>query len=217
MKKRFWQVYVVTCSRNGKRYVGITSWTMRRRFMQHISAADDERFAHRPLHRAIKLYGRDAFTSEWVASCLTAKDACATESLMVEHYNSRSPNGYNLTGGGEGLTDLCAESRASIGAKNRQHLLGRPRTAAQKAAISKTLTGKPKTQEHKDAIRRARTGVPRPDVSAKAKGRIISPEQRAAISATLTGRPGTPWSPQRRAEHEAKKLGLQMVLEGIAA
>ena len=55
------------------------------------------------LRNAIKKYGRDAFVVEILESDAPESWLSKLEILHIRFFNSTSPNGYNLTSGGEGL------------------------------------------------------------------------------------------------------------------
>ena len=89
-------VYVITNILNGQCYVGITK-DLEARWKDHCRNRESSR-----LQRAIKKYGVDAFEFKHIADAFSWKNACAIEILLIKEYKSRSPNGYNLTDGGDG-------------------------------------------------------------------------------------------------------------------
>jgi group I intron endonuclease len=100
-------VYVLTCVRNGKQYVGITSRTSSFRWMKHCGDASAERTV---LARAIMKYGKDAFQLEHVATACTWQAACEIERLLIRERNTRVPAGYNMTDGGDGTLGAVRSS-----------------------------------------------------------------------------------------------------------
>lgn len=54
------------------------------------------------LNRAIKKYGRENFTKEILCECKTKKELNDMEIYWIKISNSISPNGYNISTGGEG-------------------------------------------------------------------------------------------------------------------
>lgn len=83
-------VYILTNKINGKKYVGRTSSTIRRRMADHISKSS--RGFSSPLHSAIRKYGIENFSYETI-KCLF-KDLNKTEKEMIERLDSAN-NGYN--------------------------------------------------------------------------------------------------------------------------
>lgn len=97
-----WTVYCHTHTESGRRYVGLTSRSMERRWSQHVvqsRASKDGRW-HFP--NAIRKYGPEAFSHEVLAECKTLEDGNATEEALVLQYETRDPSkGFNLMKGGD--------------------------------------------------------------------------------------------------------------------
>ena len=93
-----WSVYIITNKANGKQYVGLTK-NLKRRWDQHLSANGSAP----ALHAAIKKYGVDGFVFSHVCSAFDFEAACDLERLLIQQHNTKSPSGYNLTDGGEGV------------------------------------------------------------------------------------------------------------------
>jgi len=89
-------VYVITNTVNGHRYVGITK-DLVARWKDHKRSKEVS-----CLQRAIKKYGVDAFEFKHIADAFSWENACELERILIKEYNSRAPNGYNLTDGGDG-------------------------------------------------------------------------------------------------------------------
>lgn len=92
-------IYVATNTENGKRYIGMTGDTLRRRIASHFSVSGKN--PKTALHRAIKKYGRSSFVFEHVASCRSREAAQTTEIAMIKQERTRAPHGYNMTPGGD--------------------------------------------------------------------------------------------------------------------
>lgn len=97
-------VYKATNRINGKVYIGYTSKTLAARIYAHFrkSINAKEKAFNQPFKLALRKYGKDNFEWEELFSCVTKVEACQKEIEMIEKYNSLSPNGYNMTLGGEG-------------------------------------------------------------------------------------------------------------------
>ena len=93
-------IYKITNKLNGKVYIG-QSIHIKTRWIQHINAKDN--FA---IHNAIKKYGEENFKFEVLLEC-PAEMLNDWERDMIALYDCISPNGYNLTEGGEGYQ--CSE------------------------------------------------------------------------------------------------------------
>jgi group I intron endonuclease len=163
-------VYLVTNKVNGKRYVGWTSKSLEVRWRQH-SRRHSNCFA---LHNAINKYGVESFTIEVLFTVPTKELATELEIEHIKIYNTISPNGYNLTSGGEGVAGDCEEVRrkkslANIGNK---HAVGAIRTPEYCKAISDRQQG------------RQFTDIWRQRMSDAAKERVVSQETKNKHSET---------------------------------
>ena len=93
-------IYKITNKLNGKVYIG-QSIDIDTRWRQHINAKDNY-----AIHNAIKKYGKENFKFEVLLEC-PANMLDVWERDMIALYDCISPNGYNLTEGGEGYK--CSE------------------------------------------------------------------------------------------------------------
>jgi len=94
-------IYLVTNTRNGKRYVGATTVSIPKRWARHCaSAGRGDGFA---LHRAIRKYGESAFTIGLLEEVPgTLLDLNLAEIRHIAVADCMAPLGYNLTSGGQG-------------------------------------------------------------------------------------------------------------------
>lgn len=107
-------VYLVTNTRNDKQYVGQTKHTLKYRWTQHLSsAAKDSKLL---IHKAIRKYGKGMFTVEGIHECETKEEMDFVETFYITLLNTRPPNGYNFTDGGEGTSGikLSEEHKAKL-------------------------------------------------------------------------------------------------------
>jgi group I intron endonuclease len=173
--------YKITCSENGKSYIGITTQGIRKRFSQHIRRALQRCGAESMTHlsMAIRKYGADAFDVTHIASASDFETLLATEMVLIRQHLTLWPTGYNRTLGGEGMLGVS-----------------RPVSDEQKRQISAALTGRRLSPEHRAAIaagaKGAITDERRQATGDFHRGRIRSVETRAAISAGLTGKKKNP-------------------------
>lgn len=95
-------VYVITCTLNGKQYVGkaADAW---KRWNQHRSEGW-RRKKQTALYRAMRKYGVPNFGVEVLAEYDTEREAFDAERAAVAALGTKVPNGYNLTDGGEGCS-----------------------------------------------------------------------------------------------------------------
>lgn len=97
---RVFTIYCVTNKVNGKRYVGQTVGTVESRWQQHVSTSKQQNGCPL-LGKAIRKYGRDAFTREIVETVSDQKSADESEKKWICQFQSLVPNGYNLDEGGD--------------------------------------------------------------------------------------------------------------------
>lgn len=87
---------------NKKKYIGITSQIPNKRWREG-KGYHDGCFRY-----AIDKYGWDNFEHEIIEKDLTFEDAKIKEKHYISIYNTKAPNGYNLTDGGEGTANWIA-------------------------------------------------------------------------------------------------------------
>lgn len=133
-------VYIHANKVNNKRYVGITSQSLERRWRQGFGYKRNHHF-----FRAIEKYGWDNFEHIVVKENISLKEAAELEKLLITQYNTTDKKrGYNKSSGGE------ASAKG-----NRFHL-----SEEQKKRQREAMTGKPKSEAHKKALSAARSGKP---------------------------------------------------------
>jgi group I intron endonuclease len=165
-------IYLITNTINGKCYVGQTlQGDPKQRWRRHkVLAAMDSPTA---LHAAIRKYGSDAFRFEIIEQCDIA-EINDRESVWIEKLSTLSPNGYNLTRGGDGFKGRhSAESRAKIGAASDPEFTRK----IQKLAVLANTGAKRSAESRKrmsEAAKRRKT-----------IGRTVRPEVRAKISESI--------------------------------
>lgn len=113
------KIYLITCVTTGKKYVGITTKTLARRWVQHRSQAKQK--TGFIFHKAINHYGPEAFRIEHLASALTWEDACELEKAFIVEYAAKHPQGYNTHTGGNGLDILRLKDKISASHKGFRH------------------------------------------------------------------------------------------------
>lgn len=89
-------VYKITNCINQKVYIGQTSFSVEKRWKEHIK--DISKHLDRPLYRALAKYGIENFTVEMIEETDFPNER---EEYWIQYYQSFH-NGYNATTGGEG-------------------------------------------------------------------------------------------------------------------
>lgn len=198
---RTYTLYEIVNSVNGKRYYGITSRPMMRRFREHLSDARCMK-GKMPLHKAIRKYGEAAFsvsvmtvTEDWAA-------LCKAEIEMI----AAAPVGslYNVTTGGEGILGVDRAYQTGDNSWARSPA-GRAWFASHVSHLSLPAHAERMRSDNPakrpgvmDCIKGENNPAKRPEVRAKirANNPLRDPVRRAEIlakrSASLKGR-AAPW------------------------
>lgn len=94
-------IYCITNLINNKKYIGQTSELyLSKRWCQHkINARNG---VSNYLYNAIRKYGEDNFQFKVLIHKIPIDKLSFYETLWIEKLNTKAPNGYNLTNGGEG-------------------------------------------------------------------------------------------------------------------
>lgn len=147
-------IYLITNKVNGKQYVGQTIHTLEERWANHCS----KNSGCVALKRAIDKYGKNVFDKTVIDTASSRKELDEKEKFWIKALNTMSPNGYNLTTGGD-RPHLSEESIEKIRVANT----GRKHSDETRKNISQSLK-----EQWRDG---KRTGHPIPE-----KCRYILPE-----------------------------------------
>jgi len=98
-------IYKHTCTITGMSYIGQTKHSMISRWNRgHLKAAKANSQLDFPT--AIREFGKEHWTHEVLEeNLLTQKEANTAEMFWIKWYNSKVPNGYNMTIGGSGTNE----------------------------------------------------------------------------------------------------------------
>lgn len=122
-------IYVITNTLNGKQYVGQTRQKLSRRISGHKHSK-----IKRGVDAAIAKYGwKGNFTVEVIETCPVDK-LDEREIFCIATLNSKVPNGYNLTDGGDGNINPSEETRAKISA-NHADVSGKKKSVLRQEAF----------------------------------------------------------------------------------
>lgn len=171
------KIYLITNTKNGKKYVGITRRSISERWAEHLEESRRGR-SKRALTMALRKYGQDSFLIEQIGEAENWDSLCAAEVELIESIGTKAPNGYNMTDGGDGSIGLCPEAlermkekcRASRHTEETKRLIseagkGRKHSTEAKQKISSARKGKPLSEEHRQKLAIAKIGKKRPDRS----------------------------------------------------
>lgn len=170
---------------SGKSYLGVTTKTMNRRMALHRH--------HAKTGRPGAIYGAIRKYRSYKVDVLVVADGweylCDLEKRAIAAFNTKSPNGYNLTDGGEGGFGY----RMSPEQRERQSLRMKGKNKGNSFGVGYRHTDEAKAK-----------------IAASSTGRIFSEERRAKIGATKVGNKynvGRPCSPERRAKISQSNMG----------
>lgn len=99
---KLYTIYRILNMCTSKVYIGVTSESINKRFYRHLYNAKNWRNPESILYKSIRKYGETNFHIFTIEECLNKFDAFKKEIFYIKQYNSKVPNGYNLTDGGEG-------------------------------------------------------------------------------------------------------------------
>jgi len=114
-------IYKSTNKITGKIYIGQTTKNLEQRIKGHIKESKIDK--NRPFLSSINKYGEDNFIFETIDSADNLNELNDKEIYWINFYNSVSPNGYNVTGGGQGKKMIKTKElgrRISEGLKNSE-------------------------------------------------------------------------------------------------
>lgn len=150
-------IYKSTNKITGKIYIGQTTKSLEQRIKGHLNESKIDK--NRPFLSSINKYGIDNFTFEEIDFTNNLDDLNDKEIYWIDFYQSISPNGYNVTGGGQGKKMKPTEELSKIiseGLKNSEKWQETKNSEEYKKTIEKNFfgwnKGKKFTQEHKKKI-----------------------------------------------------------------
>ena len=101
-------IYCISNSVTGKLYVGQSVQPIKTRWRQHCLLSGKCRV----IESAIKKYGAGAFSIKEIAVAESQEELDRLEQFWIARLNTISPNGYNLSGGGNGAGKMHDETKA---------------------------------------------------------------------------------------------------------
>jgi group I intron endonuclease len=173
-----YKIYLITNLFNLKKYVGITKFSLEERFSQHTKRG----FI---LTEAIKKYGEQKFSIELVEVVESAERAYELEIFYIKEYNTKAPNGYNLTDGGDGIfgwnitdeyREQCSFRVKELHKEKRIGMYGKKHTEETKKKMSESSKG------NKNCLGRVLSEESKQKISEKHLGKKLSEKTRKKIS-----------------------------------
>ena len=123
-------IYLITNLVNGKQYVGQTIRTIEDRWGNHLC----KNSGCTAMRRAIEKYGKESFEIHEIDSAKTQSELDSKERFWIRELNTLSPNGYNLTSGGDHVT-FTDETKDKLRAAN----IGRKHSKETRSRLSSIL------------------------------------------------------------------------------
>lgn len=93
-------IYLIENKINGHKYVGMTQFSLERRWKEHLRDCTQKKTETRPLHMAIRKYGAENFSMSLIEEC-PIEILSEREKFWIQQYDTYA-NGYNATLGGDG-------------------------------------------------------------------------------------------------------------------
>jgi group I intron endonuclease len=183
-----YSLYIATNVVNGRQYIGLTK-EYQKRLISHKCAKTKSVF-----HEAIRQHGFDKFVFSHIADAFDLEAACDLERMLIQQHNTLTPNGYNMTVGGQ------------IGPVGYKH------NAESKAKIAEA--NRNRNPEVKEKFRLAKVGVKQTDAfksNARAKSKEVWSDKARREAQSL--RLKESWAKRRLAKEQADRLLHNLSLE----
>jgi len=154
-----WTIYCHTLKTDGRRYIGLTSHTMEKRWKEHIKNSKSGRSY---FQNAIRKYGYDAFEHKVLAQSWDLEGANETERTIIEQEDTRnSENGFNLALGGQhALNSNQLEYRAKLSEIAKATQSVKYLHTLQARAASKASLNTPESKSRRSAVMKAIANTP---------------------------------------------------------
>lgn len=134
----------------GKSYIGISLKTTEARWAKHVEHAIGKR-ENGALYAALRKYGTESFQVKTLVVADDWEYLCKLEQKAILAFNTKSPNGYNITDGGEGVQGpRDAKTKAAISAAQKKRF----ENPEQRALMSEYARRAGKIQSERHAANR---------------------------------------------------------------
>ena len=94
-------IYKIENQINHKLYIGKTTYTIKKRWTQHLDNTKREHLNHLAIYAAMRKYGTENFTIEQVEEVTDINQLSSREKYWISYYDTYN-TGYNETRGGDG-------------------------------------------------------------------------------------------------------------------
>jgi group I intron endonuclease len=173
-----YKIYLITNLYNLKKYIGITKFSIEERFAQHIKRG----FL---LTEAIKKYGKEMFSIELIEEVESSERTYELEMFYIKEYNTKAPNGYNLTDGGDGIfgwnitdeyREQCSSRVKELHKNKKVGMYGKKHTDETKKKMSDSSKG------NQNCLGRVLSDETKLKISESNRGKVLSDLAKKKIS-----------------------------------
>ncbi len=161
-------VYSITNTVNGKKYIGSTTTSFRRRYKSYIKNYNMK--MNKKLLNGINKYGFDNFIFEIVEICPIVITRCREEYFILQ---------YNTVNDGYNIKYTCSGGNGGANKGKKYPKPSKELIMKRAAGVSKALKGVPKSVSHRAAMSEVRKGHP-PTHSLKVK--ILNTETNEVLT-----------------------------------
>lgn len=202
-------VYSIICKNTGLEYIGQHKRNNLLRYWRENVSCALRGLTHKPmLYNAIRKYGHENFLLTTLVIVRSKEEANRYECGLIKSRNTKRPNGYNLTDGGDGVVGLDEESKEKIRKVliGNKHTLGLKHTALARKHMSEAQMGHKSscTPEGDEKRRQIMKGRKRPP---------FSDEWKKNMSLARKGKTGRKHSPETILKMSLAKKGKSMSQE----
>ena len=137
-------IYLRTNTINGLMYVGQTkNWKRRENKWKCLKS----KYSNKYLEEERLKYGLDAFESKILSECDTEEEANELEQRYIKEYNTKYPNGYNMSDGGAGpnncyIPDELREKLREVNKGEKNGFYGKTHTKEVRKRIREANLGR---------------------------------------------------------------------------
>ncbi len=180
-------VYQIANKLNGKSYIGITT-NFERRMKDHQCWTGKY-----PVQQALKKYGKDNFDFLILEKVFDWEEGCKREKHYISTFKTKSPNGYNLTDGGDGAIGIKSWNKGKTGIYSEETLNQISRSLKEYYQDNPgTFKDKNHSEKSKelisDSCKKTMTDERRKEISENNKGRKQSEETKRKRGLYKTGK-----------------------------
>lgn len=141
-----YEVYKISNRINNKVYIGITSIGIKERWYAHISCSRHTDNYNNPMYKDMIEFGVENFFIELLESNISKDDRDEREMFYIQKFNSKYPNGYNMTDGGFNNSGVIWSSER--GRKISLSQKGKLKSSEHRKHLSESRLGKFKGKEN---------------------------------------------------------------------